>query len=109
MGECLLNKNRNPGSNEKRDKGEIEAYLKDYLGAKKVIWLPLGCLNDEDTNGHVDNFCCFTSPGHVAILSEKDPNDPQHKVSEEAIKILEREGLTVTRVQQPPKLHYTKE
>merc|ERR1711964_926258 len=109
MGECLLNKNRNPGSNDKRDKSKIEAYLKEYLGAKKVIWLPLGCLNDEDTNGHVDNLCCFTSPGHVTILSEEDDDEPQYEVTEEAIEILESHGLTVHRVQQPPALCYTKE
>merc|ERR1711964_200728 len=83
-------------------------------GAKKVIWLPLGVVNDEDTNGHVDNFCCFTSPGNVAILSEDDPNDPQYAVSEAAIKLLENASdakgrkLTVHKVQQPPPLKYTK-
>ena len=30
---------------------------------------------DEDTNGHVDNFCCFASPGHV-ILAWTDVDQP---------------------------------
>jgi len=108
--ECLLNENRNPGLTKK----DVESYLMEYLGAKKVIWLPRGVINDEDTNGHVDNFLCFTSPSNVAILSEKDPNDPQHAVSEAAIKLLENttdakgRKLTVHKVQQPPALKYSK-
>jgi hypothetical protein len=34
--ECLLNPNRNP----KLGKAEIEANLKRFTGATKVIWLP---------------------------------------------------------------------
>ncbi|KAL2935482.1 Agmatine deiminase [Bienertia sinuspersici] len=36
--ECLLNKNRNPHMS----KEQIENNLKDYLGIRKIIWLPRG-------------------------------------------------------------------
>lgn len=70
--ECLLNQNRNP----KLSKQEIEQVLQRFLGVTKVIWLPYGLIADEDTNGHVDNFACFSSPGHVLLAwpATEDPD-----------------------------------
>lgn len=36
--ECLLNKNRNPHMSRE----QIEDELKQYLGVRKIIWLPRG-------------------------------------------------------------------
>ena len=72
--ECLLNPNRNPDL----DRKQIEQYLKDYLGITKVIWLPYGLYNDE-TDGHVDNFCCFARPGEVILAWTDDKNDPNYE------------------------------
>jgi agmatine deiminase len=47
--ECLLNPNRNPHMG----KNEIETMLLEYLGAEKVIWLPLGLYGDEDTRSQL--------------------------------------------------------
>ena len=44
----LLNPNRNPGLG----KAEIEAVLRDYLGAEKVIWLPYGLAEDSGRRRH---------------------------------------------------------
>lgn len=68
--ECLLNPNRNPHLT----KEAIEAVLKDSLGVSRVLWLPHGLDADDDTNGHVDNFCCFVRPGHV-VLAWTDHDD----------------------------------
>lgn len=84
--ECLLS----PGRNPHMSKEEIEQELKDYLGVKKIIWLPEGIYNDE-TNGHVDNFCCFTAPGEVLLAWTDDENDPQYERSAKALEILEHE------------------
>jgi len=82
--ECLLNPNRNPHL----IKAEIEAYLSSYLNVQKVIWLPRGCYNDE-TNGHIDNICCFVRPGVVLLAWTDDKDDPQHEISQEALKVLQ--------------------
>ena len=82
--ECLLNSNRNPG----RTKGEMEDLLRSYLGVERVIWLPRGLVGDE-TDGHVDNLACFTSPGRVLLTWSDDHGDPQRDVSYEARRILE--------------------
>ncbi|XP_058179252.1 agmatine deiminase-like isoform X2 [Rhododendron vialii] len=82
--ECLLNKNRNPHLT----KEQIEDELKAYLGVKKVIWLPHGLFGDDDTNGHIDNMCCFVKPGVVLLSWTDDVSDPQYERSLQAISVL---------------------
>ncbi|KAK4750779.1 hypothetical protein SAY87_004261 [Trapa incisa] len=82
--ECLLNKNRNPHLT----KEQIEDELKSYLDVKKIIWLPRGLYGDEDTNGHIDNMCCFVKPGVVLLAWTDDESDPQYERSIEAFHVL---------------------
>jgi agmatine deiminase len=83
---CLLSAGRNPGLS----KGEIEARLKQYLGAEKILWLPRGIYMDE-TNEHVDNVCAFLRPGEVVLAWTDDENDPQYPLSKESLAYLEGE------------------
>ncbi|KAJ0436700.1 putative agmatine deiminase [Helianthus annuus] len=82
--ECLLNKNRNPNLT----KEQIEDVLKAYLGVTKIIWLPYGLYSDDDTNGHIDNMCCFVKPGVVLLSWIDDESDPQHGRAAEALTVL---------------------
>ena len=77
--ECLLNHNRNPHLS----KAQIEVLLAEYLNLEKIIWLGAGTYNDE-TNGHVDNLCCFIRPGVVALNWTDDRSDPQYAISQDA-------------------------
>ena len=81
--ECLLNPNRNPHL----DKGQIEILLHEYLGISSVIWLSKGVVNDE-TNGHIDNLCCFVRPGEVVLTWTDNKRDPQYRVSQDAFERL---------------------
>ena len=83
---CLLS----PGRNPDLSKDAIEEVLCKYLGAEKVIWLPSGIIGDE-TNGHVDNLCAFTSPGNLVLTRTLDINDKQYTSSTQAYDILSRE------------------
>ncbi len=83
--ECLLHPSRNPDLS----KEQIEEHLKEYLNAEKVIWIPRGLYNDEDTNGHVDNLMHVVKPGEVVLSWCDDPEDPQYEISREAMDILE--------------------
>ncbi|RMR22264.1 agmatine deiminase [Pseudomonas syringae group genomosp. 3] len=82
--ECLLNRNRNPHLTRE----QIEAVLSDYLAVDKIIWLPDGLFNDE-TDGHVDNFCCYIRPGEVLLAWTDDPEDPNYPRCHAALSILE--------------------
>jgi agmatine deiminase len=70
--QCLLNRNRNKTWTQ----DEAEAALAASVGAKVVVWLGDGLLNDH-TDGHVDNLARFVAPGVVACpiaFGRKDPN-----------------------------------
>lgn len=83
---CLLSAGRNPDMT----KEQIEEKLKEYLGARKVIWLERGIWQDE-TNEHVDNICAFVRPGEVVLAWTDDESDPQYPLSKSCLDILERE------------------
>jgi len=109
--ECLLNPNRNPNMS----KLEIENELKDFLGVTKVIWIPRGLYGDEDTNGHVDNLCCFIKPGVILLSWTDDEKDPQYERSVEALSVLTRSvdakgrHLEVVKIHVPGPLYMTQE
>ena len=82
--ECLLDESRNPDMT----KLDIEKKLSEYLDIEKVIWLKNGIFHDE-TNGHVDNICCFVKPAELLLAWTDDKNDPQYAISKENLEILE--------------------
>lgn len=81
--ECLLHPSRNPS----HSRDAIEALLRSYLCVAVIIWLPEGLWSDE-TNGHVDNFCCFIRPGEVLLAWTDDPKDPNHSRCQAALAVL---------------------
>ncbi len=83
---CLLSGGRNP----QLSKQEIEQILCATLGAKKVIWLPHGIVNDE-TNEHVDNVCAFVRPAEVVLAWTDDESDPQYAFSRACEHVLRHE------------------
>lgn len=108
--ECLLNVNRNPHLSRKK----IEANLRNYLNIEKVIWIDKGVYLDE-TDGHVDNLCCFTAPGEVLLTWTDDTNDPQYERSRQAFDLLSAttdargRRLTVHKIHQPAPMAITPE
>ena len=101
--ECLLNPNRNPHLS----RGQIEAYLKQYLNVEKIIWLKRGLSGDE-TDGHVDNVACFAAPGKILMQVCDDPEDENYSITHENMAILQESTdakgrpLEVIPVPQPP-------
>jgi agmatine deiminase len=80
---CLLNPNRNPHLN----KGQIEQYLKDYLGVTNILWLGDGIVGD-DTDGHIDDLTRFVNPTTVVTVVEEDPQDANYELLQENLKRL---------------------
>ena len=71
---CLLNPNRNP----ELSRGEIEGYLRDYLGVSRILWLGDGIVGD-DTDGHVDDLTRFVTADTVVTALEEDPADENYR------------------------------
>jgi agmatine deiminase len=94
--ECLLNENRNPSMR----KGGIEEVLKEYLGVQRVFWLPFG-LCDDETDGHVDNVCCFIDENTVATPWTDDQSDPNRSRLVRNREELQRGGFSVETLPQP--------
>jgi len=77
---CLLNPNRDrPGLD--RSKPNLERWLAEILGARKVLWLADG-IEGDDTDGHIDDLTRFVAPGRVVTVVESDARDPNHPILE---------------------------
>ncbi len=83
--QCLLNPNRNPDFN----RGEIERYLREFLGVQKVLWLGEGIVGD-DTDGHIDDIARFVSATSIVCALEEDPADANYKLLQDNLERLQR-------------------
>jgi agmatine deiminase len=83
--QCLLNENRNAGWTDRI----AETALEESLGAKKVLWLGEGLQNDH-TDGHVDNLARFVAPATVAIPVAWGRGDPNAQAYDDAARRLAR-------------------
>jgi agmatine deiminase len=81
--QCLTNPNRNPTWGP----SSAEIALARSLGARKVIWLGEGLQNDH-TDGHVDNLARFVAPGLVACPVAWGRADPNAKAYDDAARRL---------------------
>ncbi|MDD4777967.1 MAG: agmatine deiminase family protein [Fermentimonas sp.] len=78
-----------PNRNQPMKKGEIEEYLKQSLGAERVLWLNYGYLAGDDTDSHVDTlarFCNETTIAYVKCDDVDDEHYSQLKAMEEELK-----------------------
>ncbi len=74
---ALLNENRN----QHLSKDTIEERLRDYLGAKNIVWLKKGIVGD-DTDGHIDNLVRFADERTLVCLVSEDKSDENYPILE---------------------------
>lgn len=73
--ECLLSPNRNPHLNRR----QIEDYLIDLFGLKRVLWLQNGYLAGDDTDSHIDTLARFCDPETIAYVQCTNPSDEHYE------------------------------
>lgn len=69
--ECLSSVNRN----EYLQKEELDNYLKDICGFKRILWLESGYLAGDDTDSHIDTLARFCSEDTIAYVQCTDETD----------------------------------
>ena len=89
--QCLLNPNRNPTLT--RD--AIESELRTRLGVETIVWLPYGILEDDDTDGHVDNVAAFIAPGRMIAQTTRDRDDMNFERLRRNVDVMKAAGLDV--------------
>jgi agmatine deiminase len=94
--ECLLNENRNPGLTRE----DVEARLARDLGLERVVWLGRGLQNDH-TDGHVDNLARFVAPGRVVVPQASEAEDPNTAAYDDAAARAAAAGLEIVRIPSP--------
>ena len=71
--ECLLSDNRNNLSED-----DMEEKLKDYFGAKQVLWLNSGFLVGDDTDSHIDTLARLCPNNTIAYVQCNDETDEHY-------------------------------
>ena len=81
--QTLLNENRNGWT-----EAQAEAALREACGAKKIIWIDQGLLNDH-TDGHIDTLARFIGKSRVVCQSPAGDDDPNAGVLNAIARTLE--------------------
>lgn len=108
--DVLLAEDRNAGMT----KEFMESVLREYLGAKKIIWLQHGYFLDE-TGGDIDNMINFVKPGELVLTWTDDQDDPLYAECTAAYNILSQatdaagRHFTIHKLHVPAKQLLTKE
>jgi agmatine deiminase len=100
--QCLLHPNRNPAMSRE----DIEHRLRAELGVRRVVWLGRGLVEDDDTDGHVDNVCAFVEPGRVVLQTVADEHDPNHPHAADNAERLRAAGIEVVELELLPRLDH---
>jgi len=103
--ECLL-ENRNFG----KSKEENNLFLENLIGARNIVWLKKGLLNDH-TDGHIDEIARFVSPSKILCAYEENEENENYERLNENYKILEnafdQDGNIFEVIKLPmPHMHY---
>jgi len=112
-GTCLLTRNvqLNGNRNPNLSQADVEYHLRHTLGIKKCIWFDEG-LYEDHTDGHVDQFACFTAPGKAVALTCSVTDDPNFAILGKNLGHLQNatdvhgNTISVATIEQPPSEYY---
>lgn len=95
---CLLHPNRNPHL----DRAGIEDRLRRYLGVERIVWVADGIVEDEGTDGHVDNVVAFVAAGRAIVQGCADPANPNHHAALDRRRRLDDAGIEIVEIEALP-------
>ena len=87
--QCLFEEHRNPQPRARGDRGGAARRTSASSGS---IWLGLGLVEDDDTDGHVDNICAFVAPGKVVLQTVTDEANPNYEHCQDNLRRLRDAG-----------------
>jgi len=106
---CMLNPNRNP----KLNNIQITQKLKEYFGAKHILYLNHGYLAGDDTDSHIDTLARFISEDTIMYVQCKDEKDEHYqelkRMEEELQMIAKERNLKLIALPFPNALFYDNE
>ncbi|WP_297441853.1 agmatine deiminase family protein [Sulfurimonas sp.] len=106
---CMLNENRNPHLNA----SQITQKLKDFFGAKHILYLNHGYLAGDDTDSHIDTLARFISKDTIMYVQCKDTTDEHYhelKSMEEELQMIAKEkNLKLIALPMPDAIYYEEE
>lgn len=68
-----------PHRNQPMSKQQIEEKLKEYFGAKRIVWLDYGNLTGDDTDGHIDTLVRIAPDDTLLYVGCDDKKDEQYE------------------------------
>lgn len=71
---CMLNKNRNDYTKE-----QTTQKLKEFFGAKEILYLDHGYLAGDDTDSHIDTLARFVDKESIMYVTCKNENDEHYQ------------------------------
>ena len=80
---CLMAPHRNQPLSQQ----EIEAKLKEFLGAERILWINHGCLIGDDTDGHIDTLVRIC-PDDTLLYIGGDQDHPDLSLMEQELQTL---------------------
>lgn len=92
--ECLLSANRNGD----KSKSEIEEYLSEKFGLKKMLWLDYGALEGDDTDSHIDTLARLAPYNTIVYTCTEDINDSHF----DSLQAMKRQLMTFTTIDGSP-------
>ena len=73
--QCLLDSQRNPGYGRE----QLESFLHDRLGQRRILWISEGLLLGDDTDSHIDNLVRFCDAHTIAYAACSRQDDPHYE------------------------------
>ncbi len=87
-----------PHRNQQLTKEQIEAHLKEYLHADRVLWIDHGALTGDDTDGHIDTLVRICPLDTLLYVGCNDTQDEQYN----ELRLMEEQLRTFTTLDGQP-------